>query len=84
MNPEDREQLERTVMLTEDNNRMIKKLYRAMRWARVFRILYLLLIVAVSFGLYYYIQPYLEFFGEAFINIRDTVLNISGGGSGVN
>jgi len=52
------EKIERIEVVEEDNNRMLKKLYSAMRLSRAMKVLYLLLILSIMFGMYYYIQPY--------------------------
>lgn len=45
---------------TEENNSILKKMYRGVIWGRVFKALYLLIIVGAAVGAYYYIQPYVE------------------------
>ncbi|OHA88790.1 MAG: hypothetical protein A2653_03265 [Candidatus Zambryskibacteria bacterium RIFCSPHIGHO2_01_FULL_43_25] len=77
MDPEERRKLERTLSLAEDNNRMIKKLYRAMRWSRLMHFVYIAIIIAASVGLYYYIQPYLERVIEVYGNVRGALENAS-------
>jgi len=47
--------------LTEENNRLLHKLVRAQRWALAWSLLRWAVIIALSFGAYYFIQPYLDF-----------------------
>ncbi|MCI0542291.1 hypothetical protein L0Y69_00855 [bacterium] len=65
-NEEILEKIERIEAVEEDNNRMLKKLYSAMQWSRAVKAIYLLVILSVMFGLYYYIQPYIGDFVEAY------------------
>lgn len=59
MTPEERQLLERTARMTEQNNTMLRHLYRSMIWGRIAQIVYWLLIVGIALGSYYVIQPYL-------------------------
>ncbi len=60
MQPEEREIIKKTLELAEENNRMLHSIKRGMMWGRVVKILYWTAILAVSIGLYYYIEPYLD------------------------
>jgi hypothetical protein len=77
MDQEDRRNLEHTLSLAKDNNRMLKKLHRAMRWSRFFRLIYLVIIIAASVGAYYYVQPYLEQVSNAYNGFKGTLQNIN-------
>jgi len=61
MDENDRDLLEKTHELAEDNNRMLKKLYSAYRWSRNTKIAYWAVIVLLTFGAYYFIKPYIDF-----------------------
>ena len=63
--------LKKTLALAEESNTMVRKLYRAMRWERLFRFFYCVVIIAISLGAYYFVQPYIDQFRGV----------ISGGGS---
>lgn len=69
MTPEERELLEKSVNLAEENNKILHSLRRSMRWARFMSILYWVFIIGASVGAYYFIQPYvdqmLSVYGEA-------------------
>ena len=60
MTPEERSLLERTHKLAEENNKILHSLRRANRFATVMTIGYWVVIIGVSFGAYYVIQPYIE------------------------
>lgn len=77
MDPQERDLLRRTLELSEHNNKMLKKLVSAMRWARVWRILYWVLIIAISVGAFYYIQPYLEQLLEVYSGLEGNLQNVN-------
>ena len=57
---EDREMLKKILDISEQNNKMLKKLHRAMWVKSVFSFIYWLLIIGAAVGAYYYIQTYLD------------------------
>jgi len=87
MNDEDRELLKVAVKLSEDNNRMLSKLYRNYWWSRFWQLAYYVVVVGLIFGGYIAIQPYLGTIKqvysdlinkvEAVKNIRTTVQNLT-------
>ena len=60
MSPEEKELLNRTAELVEENNDILRGMQRSMRFSRVMSIIYWLFIIGTAFGAYYFIQPYLE------------------------
>ncbi|MEA3399479.1 MAG: hypothetical protein U9R00_03155 [Patescibacteria group bacterium] len=52
--------LERNFKLAKENNHLLKKLNRAHLWSRAFSAIKWLVIIGISLGAYYYIQPFLE------------------------
>ena len=60
MNPEERELLNKSVALAEENNDMLRRMQRSMRLARVMSILYWVFIIGSAVGAYYLIQPYIQ------------------------
>jgi hypothetical protein len=60
MDPEQEKKLEKALSLAKENNAILKKLKRSLFWGRLLRFLYLVIILGISFGAYYFIQPYLE------------------------
>ncbi|HTK33569.1 MAG TPA: hypothetical protein VL335_03465 [Candidatus Paceibacterota bacterium] len=61
MTPEEKSLLERTYKLVEENNDILIKMRRGARITNIMRIVYWAVILIVSFGAYYFIQPYLNF-----------------------
>ena len=60
MSPEERQLLEKSVALAEDNNKMLYAMRRSMFWARVMSVMYWVLIIGSAVGAYYLIQPYID------------------------
>jgi hypothetical protein len=60
MTPEERSLLERTAALVAENNVILRKMRRSSRWQMVFQIGYWVLIIALTFGAFYFIQPYID------------------------
>ena len=60
MDPESKKLLEDTYALTEENNKMLHNIKRSMFLARIMSILYWLVIIGVSVGAFYFIQPYID------------------------
>lgn len=83
MDPHDRDLLQRSLDLSEKNNKMIKKLYKHMRVQRVFHIIYWIIIIGASIGLYYWVQPAVDKVIDVYTNFSNptsTIQNIFTGG----
>lgn len=63
MSPEERDLLFKTHELAVENNQMLRKLRNAQRWDRIIKYGYWVIIIALSFGAYYLIQPFMESLG---------------------
>ncbi len=59
MTPEEKSLLERTYVLAEENNSILRKMRRANRWSTTFSIIYWVVIIGAGLGAYYALQPYL-------------------------
>jgi hypothetical protein len=76
----DQESLETRIAHLEDqlgeNTRMVRALYRAQRWAFVYRIVYWVIIIGLALGAFYFIQPYLTALTGAYETVsgQDSVL----------
>ena len=60
MTPEERSLLERTAALAEENNKLLKSMQKLARWRTAFQIFYWVLIIGLTFGAFYFIQPYIN------------------------
>ena len=76
MNPNEKELLEKTYELTEENNKILKGIRSSNRWSAFFRIFYWIIIIVVSVGAFYYIQPYIDVATKAYRNIQGDLNNV--------
>lgn len=60
MNPEERHLLERSLKLSEENNKMLKKMQRIHRWAVVWGFIKAALVIVPLVIGYFLLQPYIE------------------------
>ncbi|MDE2038005.1 MAG: hypothetical protein KGI69_02160 [Patescibacteria group bacterium] len=58
MTPEDRAELDLVRKMVEENNDILRGLRRSNRITTVMRVLYWVVIVGLSFGAFYLVQPY--------------------------
>lgn len=52
--------LEEQLELSRENNAILKKIRRVQKNSQIFRIVYWFIIIGISVGAFYFIQPYLE------------------------
>jgi hypothetical protein len=83
MDPETKELLRQNVELSKQNNQMLQKLVRAQKLAVIYRFVYWGIILFSTFGLYYFIQPFLGNLLNMYTggvsgsaNITDTLKNL--------
>ena len=77
MDSEDRKKLNRALEISEENNTMLKALVRSMRWSRLFKILYWSILIAVSVGAFYYLQPYVDKLSSAYTSLEKRVSHVN-------
>ena len=75
MSPEERELLNRSVLLAEDNNKILHSMKRSMFWARVMSALYWILIIGISVGAFYFVQPYLDQVMKTYGSVSNALKN---------
>ena len=59
MTPEEHELLKRSIALSEENNDILRGIQSSMRWSRFVSVIYWLIIIGISVGAWYFVQPYL-------------------------
>lgn len=52
--------MQKLLQLTEENNKLLRKMHRAQQWASVFRAIYWIVIIGLIAGSFYFIQPFLS------------------------
>jgi hypothetical protein len=60
MTPEERALLERIAKQVDQNNDMLRSIVSTMRWQKIWRFIYWVLIIGTSIGAYWVIQPYIN------------------------
>lgn len=60
MDFEEKELVRKTFALAEENNRLLRKMRSSLRWTRIFRLIYWVIILGITVGAFYYIQPYID------------------------
>jgi hypothetical protein len=78
MTPEEKSLLERTHKIAEDNNVILRGIRRANRISTVMRILYWLIIVGVTLGAFYYLQPYIDSMFEIIDKAQESIQSMGG------
>ncbi|MEN9524081.1 MAG: hypothetical protein RL536_150 [Candidatus Parcubacteria bacterium] len=78
MTPEERSLLERTHKLVEENNEILRSIRRSNRFGTIMRVLYWVLILALSFGAYYFIQPYLSSMLGTYSSLQNSLQGLQG------
>ena len=58
MTPDEHRMLEETKALAEENAKALKSIQRMMHTSAAFKIIYWVVILGVTFGAFYFIQPY--------------------------
>jgi len=60
MSPEERDLLTKSIKLSEENNKMLRRMRRNARFAVVWKIFYWAVIIGLSYGTYVYFEPYIK------------------------
>ncbi len=60
MDPETQKMLRESLELARENNTLLRRMRSAQQRAHIFRIIYWVIILGVTFGAYYMIQPYIN------------------------
>ena len=76
MTPEERQLLIQTHRMTEENNKLLRKMHRAALWGRIFHFLYWSIIIGLSIGAYYFIQPYVDQVKGVYTGVQSDVSNV--------
>ncbi|HEY4494326.1 MAG TPA: hypothetical protein VJB95_02775 [Candidatus Paceibacterota bacterium] len=73
MDSEEKELLHRSVDLAEENNKILRALHRSMRIRRFMSVIYWVLIIGSTIGLFYFLQPYVDQITNFWQESADTV-----------
>ena len=78
MTPEEKSLLERTYTLSVENNLILRSMRRTARIAAVMRVIYWVVIIGLSIGAYYVIQPYVNMLIDSLMQLQGSVKSIQG------
>jgi hypothetical protein len=75
MTPEERGLMERSLKLSEENNKILRKLQRSARWGIAWGVIkFLIIVVPLVIG-YLYLEPYFGPFGKWFQEAQTIIQN---------
>lgn len=77
MNPDERQLLERTLRLSEENNQLLRKINRRARWSFLWGIAKIAIIVVPLVAGYLFLEPYLNEAVDNYAGIKDTLNQLS-------
>lgn len=78
MTPEERQLLIQTHRLAEENNTLLRKMRRTALVGRIFHTLYWVIIIGLSVGAYYVVQPYVGQLQGVYGGLKGDVENVKG------
>ncbi len=81
MDLESNKLLEKTFALAQENNKMLRRVRGVQKWSAFWQALKILVIIGVAFGLFYYIEPYLDKMLNLYNSISSTEQKLNSGGS---
>jgi hypothetical protein len=73
MNPDERQLLERTLKLSEENNQMLRKIRRTTRWAFVWGVIKLVILIVPFLIAYMYLEPHFGTLGNTFEKAQEII-----------
>ena len=73
MEIDNNKKIDEILELLEENNKMLRHIRGSQRRSQIFRLLYIVVIIALTAGAYYYINPYISQVMDAYSGIQDTL-----------
>ena len=68
-----KELVRQNTAISQETNKIVRSLHRASVWGRVFKFIWIGLIVAVSIGAFVYLGPYIEQFQMLYNQAQDAL-----------
>lgn len=65
MTPDEKIQFEKLLKIVEENNEILKGIRRSNRFSLLIKSIYWFVIIGLSIGAFYFVQPYVNFMGNA-------------------
>tara|TARA_Y100000294_G_scaffold143306_1_gene137738 strand:- start:47 stop:340 length:294 start_codon:yes stop_codon:yes gene_type:complete len=76
MEPDERRMLKQLSKLAEENNKLLKKIHRSIKWGRFVKLVYWVIVIGSAVGAYYVFQPAFESIQETFGMLGTGVENL--------
>jgi hypothetical protein len=73
MNPNEKELLQKTYDLAEENNKILHEIRRSNRLSSFFRVIYWIIIIVTAYGAYWFIQPYINVATAAYKSLQNDI-----------
>ena len=75
MDPESKKLLEATYSLEKENNKMLHSMRRSLFMARIMSIVYWLVVIGISVGAFYFVQPYVNQLMKTYGSVNTALKN---------
>lgn len=76
MDPESKQLLQNTLVLTEENNKLLHKIRGVQKRETFWNVFKMIIIIGIAFGSFYYIEPYLNKIMDLYNSISGVKQNI--------
>lgn len=73
MTPDQERLLRETYELAQENAEMLRSIRNGNRLSTAMRVIYWMVILGLSFGAYYFIQPYVDVYKQAFTQVQEII-----------
>jgi hypothetical protein len=57
-----KELLQANLEISKENNKILRKMRSVQKWTQISRVIYYLIVIVLTLGAFYYIQPYIQKF----------------------
>lgn len=76
MDYQDKQFMDRLMATVEENNRILHRLQRNARFARLWHVFYWLIVIGISVGAFYFLQPYIDQLISTYKGIQSEIENV--------
>jgi len=76
MDPESKKLLEETLVLAQENNKMLHKVRGVQKWATFWSGLKVFIIIGLALGSFYFLEPYINKIADLYGSISDTTQKV--------
>ena len=84
MDPEAKELLQNTLLLTEENNKILHQIRGVQKREAIWRVLKILVIVGIAFGSFYFLEPYLDKVMSMYDGVKTNIDSVNSMFDGLN